>query len=403
VSVSHALRRPWVLFVSPYSVFDSNPTLQQAVQQFAQSGAAVAILSPPLEHRLEGDAVWYLLPRRLYRFESASLRRLPRVVWDLCRQRQWRSVVRTLRFLIGLRKSRVLVLGVDPAGVIVAAKLAGWLGAPLGYLSFEILFQSDLKTRALRRFKQGERAAAGRAGVALVQDKERAQALCTETGLQADRLELVPVAPAASAPVKSFALRESLGIPPGQKILLYCGNVEDWSIKPCLSAVVAQLPESWCLVVHSQFAVREETRALVRASPKLILSNEWKTEPEVLELAASADVGWAAYTPNSLSWMSGKNLELLGAASGKIGLYARAGLPMLCSGLPSLKHLLGPFGCAAFYDTLAEVPAALQSLADNSAVHRAGAIRLYQERLDPRRGMQAFCGRSLRLLEGTTC
>jgi len=77
-------------------------------------------------------------------------------------------------------------------------------GAPLVYYSLELLLSYELSTPAERQLKAQERELSRRAVCVVVQDAARGRLLAEDNGLGAERLALVPNAPALRVKVRQI-------------------------------------------------------------------------------------------------------------------------------------------------------------------------------------------------------
>lgn len=296
-----------------------------------------------------------------------------------------------------------VVVGVDPLGICVAARLNQRARRPLSYISFELLFEDETETDYERELKARERQAVSGCDLFLLQDEGRRDAFCLENGVAAHACELVPVAPVDAHPPRTDYLRDRLGLGPDVAIVLYQGSLYDWSCRHEFEELASYWPDNVRLVIHSREAPRRRMRkymAAMEAGGRIRFTAEPVSPPELAVLTASADVGLASYRTSPDNWYTGDNLKHIGLSSGKISYYAMAGLPVLARSLPSTDRVLEAGGFGASYAKLADSAGALQRiLASRDAMGRA-ARRFYEERLDPSIRVSRYCDRLLALGAG---
>ena len=349
-----------------------------------------------------------LLPFEFF-FASGSLKRLPLRI-----ARRFLRAERTSNYPIcfdpavfkfGRTRQYSVIIGVDPHGIILADNFNQWAKKPLVYISFEILFSNDVDSDRDEALMRLERAACQRSSLVLIQDDERAQALCRETSFPCERVLTVPVAPPPQPIGKSDYLRKNLKIPPDKRIVLYCGNLQSWASRDELAELVSYWPDEYCLVIHNRSNVQRTVQRFLDSlteTGKIFISAEPVGRKEMGALVSSADFGLAPYKPVPGDLWTGNNLYHLGFASGKISYYALCGLPMLARSLPVFEREFSRYKCGKIYYRLSETGDLLEEMSRDYENYSMESKRFYDERLNPLDGMDRFCNRLIDLARAGT-
>jgi hypothetical protein len=348
-SPSSGRAKPCVLLIHPEGNILANPHLSALVEILTQRGFMVHILT-------EGrDCVYQFAP-----WPSATL--FPRSVSPL-----WRNVdIRTRppptsglvgagrmmlaqmlssplptrltysSYLAGYPGRPDFILGVDREGIIKAGQLSRRFDVPYGLVSYELVFESEVGAP----YKAPERAACKNVAFAVAPDHLRAAELCTENGIPRSKVLLSPVAGRGYRGGRTRYLHRTLGLPEGSKVVLHVGTIADWTCVKELCGLALNWSEPWVLVVHSRGRRDSVTRALEaeygHGSRILFTSHPLADQTEFSAMLRSADLGAAFYSPTGTCRFTGRNLEVLGRASGKIATYLQHGVPILVNGRAGL-------------------------------------------------------------------
>jgi hypothetical protein len=407
--------QPRILVVYPYSSLDTNPTMTFLLESLAERKACIDVLAGQSESFATPES--FLAPGSFG--SSVHLQFLP---FDFFFR--WWSPLKGLplrianRFLFsGERSSYPLrfdhailkyirarrysvIVGVDPHGIVLANALNGWARRPLVYITFEILFGDDVDTSRDRDLMRLERAACRESAAVLIQDDERAEAFCRETSFPRERVLTAPVAPPPQQVVKSDFFRRTLGISPGRRIVLYCGNLQSWASRDELAEMVSYWPDNYYLVIHNRSKVHGTLQRFLdklTETGKILVSAEPVGRKEMRDLVSSADFGLAPYKPAPGDLWTGNNLYHLGFASGKVSYYALCGLPILARPLPVFEREFSSYKCGKIYRRLAETGDLLEEMNRDYDTYSREAVRFYNERLNPVDGMEKFCDRLMEL------
>ncbi len=394
-----------LLFIYPSCNLDVNPTLSALLRRLSARGPHVdVVMEQPGDFSRPaspGPGVRFrFLPSGGVSLAGVSAQQVPTRLARALVQPSFRTCYRVWEDLAGVPQVSAhrydAIIGVDPAGLAVAHRLNRFARRPLIYLSFEILFRAEVVGGLEAAIKSAEENAVREVVLTLIQDDERATALASELRLPREQMALVPVAPEPVVIDRTRILHRTLGIPEERRIVLYVGQVSAWTGRDELADLVETWPEQYCLVLHSS------SRGSGRLAPALrrwvdqgrvFLSHRPVPQLDLPALVASADFGLAPYRAVADSWETGMNVHHLGLASGKVSYYALCGLPILARPLPVFEREFARYDCGRLYRRPEQAGALLEEMDQHYEHHRAEARRFYDERLDPRDALEAFCGR----------
>ncbi|AEF99616.1 family 2 glycosyl transferase [Methylomonas methanica] len=276
-----------------------------------------------------------------------------------------------------------LIIGVDRQGLIEAGFLNRMTSTPFVYFSFEIMFESETSAR----YKFSERQAAKYAKQWFVQDELRATHLQKENGLNPAKKTIVPLASSGSAETSTNRLRDRLGVSPEKKVAIAMGSISNWSMAYEIISSVTNWPDDWVLVVHDRYGRTEiELERLGYDvgeifSEKIYLSNQSTIlVDDMAEILAGVSAGLAFYRPDYCCPYTGKNLEYLGLASGKISTFLRYGIPVIMNEIGSYSDLAKEFGFGLVAEEAADIAHLLPLFIDSSWSNNAN--RYYKVYLD---------------------
>jgi len=284
---------------------------------------------------------------------------------------------------LALYRDYDLIIGVDRQGLIEAGILHRLTGTPYVFFSFEIMFASETSVR----YKALEREAAAGVSLWLVQDEARARQLELENGLQAANRFLLPLASAGAGAPGPRRLRDLLGVPEDMHVAIAIGSVEGWSMTGRILQSVAGWPRGWALIVHERYGrTRERLRAELAQVAHLVgrtifLSH---TAPEMVDdmgaVLAGIAVGLAFYEPDFKGSYTGRNLQHLGMASGKISTYLRYGVPVILNDIGLYPGEARHFGFGRVAEAPEQIAAHLNLCRDEHC--GSSARRYFLEKLD---------------------
>lgn len=381
-----------ILIVYPQDNILTNPTMVGLLRLLAGRGVPVDVMTPrPLtlseRNALNSHVVVTSLP-------------LPSLVNS--RPTGMRTALRALQD-VQLRMTLhryAAIVGVDPLGIAIAARLNATVSLPLVYVSFELIFESEVELAYEIMLKAKERAASLKCDLILIQDEARRDIFCRENAVDPGRCVLVPVSPVDAKPPRTNYLRERLGIAADTLLVLYQGSLADWSCRNEFEELVSYWRADECLVIHSRDRPGKRMARFLSdlmRGRSIYFTSEPVSPAELSILTASADVGLVCYRVTRDHWCSGDNLRHLGLSSGKVGYYAMCGLPILSRSISSLDELIACYQFGASYDRLSASGEALQRVRSNRYAMGLAARSFYESRLEPSTALSEFCDRLLAL------
>jgi hypothetical protein len=405
-----------ILIIFPGSYIDINPTMAFLLESLSERKLTADVLHAYgggyLSPKPFGDTIHlqslphdFFLRPNFYHQRSFPKRLFDRTRLKLLHPRgQFGYSLKFDPFVFGLLNASKysVIVGVDPAGIVLADLVNKWAKRPLVYISFEMLFADELVSGDELELRKAEKAACERTSLVLIQDDERADLFCRELSFDRHKVITVPVAPPPPRLCKSNYLRESLGIPADKRIVLFCGTLSAWSSRDQLAEMVSYWPEKYCLIIHLASKVdKRMARFLKQLSEtgRIYISSQPLPREDMMQLVASADFGFAPYLPVPDRWWTGDNLHYLGLSSSKVSGFAACGLPMLVRSLPVFDREFGKYQCGKVYQRIATTGQMLAEMDQNYAHYSDEARRFYEERLNPVQGMRKFCDHLSRLAE----
>lgn len=294
----------------------------------------------------------------------------------------------TVRETINLEKSFAnedirFIIGIDDVGIYKAKEIASFLGVKYLFLSYEILFDAEIKKiggRTDRINKQRAKSAARYAEFAITQDDTRKQLLCQEYDVPLSKIYTMPVANSVSHRVeRSRFFYDKFSIPYDSKILLYMGWMDKIQEQRMVE-FAKHIPSDWVLVAHSRYQY-QTTIECDLIGKKLFFSCDAPIESmdEMGALLSSCHMGFCSYQADYTSVFTGDNIKYIGLSSGKTTTFLQHGVPVLVENMNIWDELveLNKIGLVM------TKPEDLAKLADITPMEYAeNAIRFFEEKLD---------------------
>lgn len=278
-----------------------------------------------------------------------------------------------------------LIIGID-RGIIEASALGAAWGIPVGLISYEILFADEISPQ----LKEPEIAACQNVSFVVCQDFVRGLALCTENGIPEEKVLHIPV---AGRGVRRFertmAIHQALGLDPAIRLALYMGELSGtWNGIDEILAHTIDWPSGWVLVLHHRYgngAALDVVAKVLQGRRRNVVFSPFASLPidRMGELLAAVDLGVAFYRPCFDHPLSGKNLSLIGMASGKFSTYLQHGVPVLINELGEMSAHVRKYELGGVVNHGSQIPAMLESLASREgALDRERCHTFFSEFLD---------------------
>jgi hypothetical protein len=354
----------------------NNPTLKSLIDLLLDRGFEVDLRYPRTHAPMPQRVGIRLLPF------GVNVRRLKVAVFD---RLSWRPLA-TLCVLIErlfLYRRYDLVIGVDRQGLMEAGLLHDSTGIPHVCFSFEIMFESETSTR----YKALECLAAQTVSLWVVQDETRARLLAAENHFAPERKFLLPLASAGIGSQSADRLRDRLGIPADRQVAMALGSVSGWSMTGRILSGVADWPAAWVLILHERYGrARAELGADLARFESLIGRRIFISETaadmvdDLGSVLSGVDVGLAFYEPDYKTVYTGRNLQNLGMASGKISTYLRYGVPVILNDIGLFPEEARQHGFGRVVTSPEEIGPQLDACSDGR--HAANATRYFAQKLD---------------------
>lgn len=377
-----------ILFLYPYSYWRANPNCVSLVERCEKTQVPFELICPSQKDCVRngkaiGEWVWFV--RRVF---LSAVKQSLRRPWKA--KKIWTSVIHYLLLKEKLRKQAYsLVITCDASGLGLLTRLCPQPSFPVVYLSFHILFRSELKSVNDEALAKRESTGAPHVTLALSQDETRKTLVSIETGIPLQRISCSAVAPEPHW----FQPPLPCSHPNGPKIVLYCGNLEKWNLEEVLEPLANNLAKNFLLRVHTHFKPAPELLKKLKTLEKKQLvdfSYAFLSETDLVTLIDSCYVGLAPYFPQSDSWMVNQTLFHIGKASTKIAYYCMRKKPVITTPLPSLVKALSEYQFGIGLNDWSQIKAALKKIELQYSLFSSEAHRYFQEQLDPSQNMDRF-------------
>jgi len=276
-----------------------------------------------------------------------------------------------------------LIIGIDRLGLLEADILSRIDKTPFVYISFEIMFEDETSPR----FKSLEKSASKDVSAWLVQDEVRAEFLQKENQLDISKKFLLPLASSGMGTHSDQRLRDSLGIPENKKVAIVIGSISNWSMATQLIKCAANWPDSWVLIIHDRYGrttelLKGELSSLSYLVNKKIYISNAATDmvDDMGGILEGISAGLAFYEADYSSPYTGKNLEHLGLASGKISTYLRYGIPVLMNEIGLYADEAREFQFGWVVDSPEQIKDCLENI--DTGQYSKNAIEYFSRKLD---------------------
>jgi hypothetical protein len=287
------------------------------------------------------------------------------------------ALVRTRRYDV--------IVAADAMAAAAALPVVRRAQSRLVYLSFEIMSRAGIQSKADAWLREQEAEAIAAANLVVVQDEGREALLRRENPRLNAPVHHLPVSPPGPAHSdRDPALRRRFNVPDDATVVLHTGSITEWTCAEELVNSVERWPKNLHLVLHTpRRPTGSFARLLARCSnPRVHLSCSALTEREVNLLVRGADIGLCLYRPNYSHPLLGANIEKIGLSSGKLSLYAQAGLPVVSVDVPSIGYYTTRYRFGFDVPDFVRLPDAIATIMQDWKVFSDGAVRFYCDFLD---------------------
>ena len=277
-----------------------------------------------------------------------------------------------------------LIIGVEPKGLVIAQLLAhSKRSSPkVVYFNMELLLEKECIKKQRKILKMLERACNQRSFLTVIQDKHRAGHLIADNSLDPKKVMCIPVCSFGPAVQnKSDYLQNLFNIEKNKKIILYAGNIIEWSMCLELAEAAQTWSEKYVLVLHTWRPDAKDDQYVRKIIPltksnKVYLSLNPLDYSDLSKLVSSADFGVIFYKN------LGENFFETGNSSNKLAQYLQFGLPVITIDFPSFLKVIKKYDCGKSTNT----PMDIQNLAETIDIkynyYRTNAFRCYREMFD---------------------
>ena len=284
-----------------------------------------------------------------------------------------------------------IVIGIDPPGLIMAHQVSKLLNKPkLGYFSFEIFFWDELQTRDHYRLKRREVKASRELNFCLIQDPLREDLLRKENKFNSKcHFFHIPV-----SPIKDNEIINQIAMSQDQLKIILPGAVTDRNgYDHMLGIMESNWNNKYYVEFHSPRKVESSNTYVQRIKylqskglPVYFHDEPFVNARDYWDYLCQFDVGLSLYIPNDGRTLhGGRNVKYMGLSSGRFSTYMMLGIPTITTENEILKQLnvKYPFG-KVIKNIKQELPAALEDIIENYQWYHRGALKLYDEKLNPK-------------------
>lgn len=305
------------MIVHPEGNWTSNPSLKSFIDLLFAKNIGVILMAPGQLPVTYQDKIQHI---ELNRFYLSVFVKILDYIHIESISKLYSHVLKTLRF-----ENIVTVVSVDQVGLIIGALLSEKLRTKHVHWSFEITFEEEVGAG----HKQLERNLLKRVDAVFIQDLLRADVFAKENEFDASNVHIIPLS--SRGPLKDcrFRVRDTLGIPSKDKVCLFMGSTAKWTMLESILETLSKWPDDWKLLIVSDKDIGE-IYPIIRSDAKVFVYNRrFEFVDDMASLMNGINLGIGLYNPDYSGRYTGKNLQYLGLASGKINTYLRYNIPIL--------------------------------------------------------------------------
>ncbi len=271
------------------------------------------------------------------------------------------------------------IIGVEPKGLIAASFLSIEKKIPVIYFNMELFLENECKTSYEKFLKCVERECNKRSYITLIADERRAKYLINDNNIPIEKIVCVPVSALGETyQKKSDYLYKILGISKDKKIILYAGNIIEWSLSLEIAKAAQKWDDNMVLVLHTwkpnldKDPYINQIRDLTKNKKVYLSLNpvEYESLPELL---SSADIGLVFYKN------LGKNFYETGSSSNKLAQYLQVGLPVITIDYPSFREVIEKYKCGECAKSPEEIETLVKKIFLNYDAYRNNSFKCYME------------------------
>jgi len=379
-----------IAVITPNSDTFTNPTMPLIFRQLQERGIIVYLFGPKQVPGCPDNLTNVMFIESGFRL---SLFRNPGYYIS-----QFLSFITVFRIL---RKNGIkILLGVDPLGLIYAGRIKKLFGKKLhlGYLSFEIFFKNELKSKYHLKLKEKEIYYSSTIESLLVQDEKRKELLIKENGIRisSDHIAFVPVSPEKIEVKNKVDIHEKFSIPRNKRLAVYSGSIGKW----CGTQAIIEAfdkgfwdSEHW-LIFHTRKPITktdpfyEDLKRLHNDSevPFSLHTQPFKGFEELSSFLSGFDLALALYYPNTENPYYGMNMKEIGLSSGKFSTYMMLGLPTIVTSCSIYEELLKSYKIGAIIENVES----LKSAMTETKFSVEDISQLYNDYLNPLPGILSY-------------
>lgn len=339
-----------------------NPTLSTFVLLLSNQGAQVDILC----RKANGINRKVINGLRWIEDNSFTWRAKALVINKLSNQTLSKIISKIEKLRLNAGQYSFLI-GVDRQGLIEASNLSEETGIPYGFISFEIMFESETS----KRFKTLEMIACKNLKFWVTQDEVRATCLKVENKLNDDNKILIPIGSPPNSNDKNHKtrLRDLINIPINKKVAILMGSLSNWTMAPEIINNLRMWPSDWVLLVHHRYGNAERELDKICQNWRELHNIKLYTSKHAAEDFSEMDhildginCGIALYKSIPGHRYLGKNLENIGMASGKISEYLRHGVPVITNRIGIMADNIENNNLGVVITNISHLPNALDGL-----------------------------------------
>jgi glycosyltransferase involved in cell wall biosynthesis len=354
-------------FLSNFHGLYRNKFLDEQIRKFSTFCFIILNLIQKIAVRMFGEK--YLFPKTSYSkllFSSFPLK-----------------IIFFKEFLLSKEISRKIngsfnfFIGTDATGLIIAYYVSEKNNSNLVYYNLELLLESECQSIFKLLTKSIERELNRKCAFTIIQDSTRSNHLIQDNSIGREKILLLPVSALGDQITsKSTYFHDLFGINYKKKIVLYAGNISEWSMCLELAQSVKNWPEEYVLIMHSWN--KPSNNYLKQITPlvdnkKIFLSTQPVSWSDLPLLLSGADIGLAFYKN------LGKNFYETGLSSNKLAQYLQVGLPVITSDYPTFHEIIYKYRCGLCTNNLDTLCNDLEQIMNNYETYRENAFLCFNE------------------------